>query len=300
METDSFGPLVDADWLRAHAGDPDVRVIDMRWYLGGRRGADEYARGHVPGAVFIDLETELTARSGPGRHPIPDAAQMTEAMQRAGVDPTTRVVAYDDAGGSVAARLWWLLRYYGHQHVAVLDGGLPAWTAAGGALEPAVPAVARGSWVAGPPAAGWTVDTRYVAGAVGVAVPRGGATVRLVSPPLLLDARAPERYRGEVEPIDARPGHVPTARSAPWAANLGPDGRFKSPEELRSMYEAHGVGRTRREVIAYCGSGVTACHDLLAIERAGLPAPKLYEGSWSDWARDPALPAATGEEGGRR
>jgi thiosulfate/3-mercaptopyruvate sulfurtransferase len=278
---ESFGPLVDVAWLHAHAGDPDVRVIDVRWYMRDRRGADEYARGHVPGAVFVDLDRDLSAPVGPGRHPLPAREAFERAMRRAGVSAQTRVVAYDDAGGSIAARLWWLLRYFGHARVAVLDGGLPAWTAAGHPLVAEVPAVPEGTFTAAPPRDEATVDKAYVAAA------------RTREGVLLLDARAPERYRGEVEPVDARPGHIPGARNAPWAGNLEA-GRFRSPEALRARFEELGV-RDAREAIVYCGSGVTACHDLLAMERAGLPGAKLYVGSWSDWAQDPSLPGATGE-----
>lgn len=279
---DAFGPLVSAAWLREHLRDPDLRVIDMRWYLAAKRGADEYLKGHVPGAVFVDLERDLTPPRGPGRHPIPPPALFEAAMRRAGVSSNTRVVAYDDAGGSIAARLWWLLRYYGHDAVAVLDGGIAAWVAEGGALERQTPVLTHGDWSAATPRAEWVVDKAYVDAA------------RRACRALLLDARAPERYRGESEPVDARPGHIPGASSAPWMGNLR-EGSFLSPDELRARYEALGA-TGGREVIAYCGSGVTACHNLLAMEIAGIRGAKLYEGSWSDWARDASLPAAKGEE----
>jgi thiosulfate/3-mercaptopyruvate sulfurtransferase len=278
----STGPLVDAAWLKAHLRDPDVRVVDLRWYLAGKKGAEEYARGHIPGAVFVDLEHEITAPQGPGRHPIPDGAQFERAMRKAGVSPDTHVVAYDDAGGSIAARLWWLLRYYGHARVSVLDGGLAAWTGAGQPLDATPSAYPEGAFRAQAPARERVVDRAYV--------DRARSDPRV----LVLDARASERYRGDSEPVDARPGHVPGAKSAPWAGNLR-DGRYLGAEDLRARYEALGAGRAK-EVVVYCGSGVTACHDLIALELAGLPGAKLYEGSWSDWARDPSLPAAKGEE----
>lgn len=275
------GPLVDVGWLAAHLRDPELRVIDLRWYLSGRSGAEEYALGHIPGAVFIDLQTELTAPVGPGRHPIPSPAQFERATRRAGVSKLSRVVVYDDAGGSVAARLWWLLRGYGHAKAHVLDGGYPAWRASGGAAETGSPTVPEGDFVARGGSLA-VVDRHAVDGA------------REASRIVLLDARAPERYRGELEPVDARPGHIPGAVSAPWADNLD-GGRFADPEALRARYRKLGV-RDGATVICYCGSGVTACHDVLALEFAAFDGldVRLYEGSWSDWARDPDRPAALG------
>jgi thiosulfate/3-mercaptopyruvate sulfurtransferase len=276
--TDSFGPLVDVSWLAAHHRDRDVRVIDLRWYLSGKNAADEYAKGHIPGAVRIDLEHDITARKGPGRHPIPGGGQLERAMRKAGVNDDTKVVVYDDAGGSIAARLWFLLHLFGHARVAVLDGGIAAWTAAGHVLSRDVPTYAEGDFTAAPPDSDAVVDKD--------AVRERDAGV------VLIDARAPERYRGDSEPIDARPGHVPGAVNAPWAGNLEA-GRFMPREKLRARYEAIGV-KDGGEVIVYCGSGVTACHDMLAMELAGFARPKLYEGSWSDWSRDESLPAEKG------
>lgn len=276
--------LVDAQWLRANALEPlpghEVRVIDLRWYLQGKTASEEYAKGHIAGAVFLDLERDLTAPEGPGRHPIPGAAKFEEAMRKAGVSADTRVVAYDDAGGSIAARLWWLLHHYAHPDASILDGGLPAWLAAGGTLTTEVPRVAPGDFRARPPWTDRVVDKAYVASAIA----RGA---------LVLDARSAERYRGDSEPIDARPGHIPGARSAPWAGNLDA-GVFKSPDALRDRFAALGAD-DGREIIVYCGSGVTACHDLLALELGGLRNARLYEGSWSDWAKDATLPAAKGD-----
>ena len=280
--------LVSVAWL-AQTGllDPRVRIVDFRWYLrgkdaqGARTGKDEYARGHLPGAVFVDLD-DVTAPEGPGRHPIPDAAAMTRAMRRAGVSASSHVVIYDDAGGSIAARLWWLLRRYGHARASVLDGGSKAWTEAGHALTSEVPSVAEGDFQARVDPTVIAVDKEYVDQA------------RQQSGVLVLDARAEERYRGDAEPIDARPGHVPGA-NARLDAQPGRRGRFKSPEDLASQFAALGADGAR-EVVVYCGSGVTACHDWLALKRAGVPDERLrlYEGSWSDWARDPSLPAARG------
>jgi len=276
-------PLVDTPWLAAHLGDADLRILDLRWYLSGKSGAREYAQGHIAGAVFVDLERALTGPVGPGRHPIPSPAQVERAMRAAGVSASTRVVVYDDAGGSVAARLWWLLTAYGHTRVHVLDGGLPAWVASGGALVTDTPAVTPGDFAVAA-AVRLPVLDRHAVDAI-----RGRAGW------VLLDARAPERYRGEVEPIDARPGHIPGARNAPWADNLV-DGRFADAKTLRARYRKLGV-RPGTTVVAYCGSGVTACHDVLALAIARISATRvlLYEGSWSDWARDPDRPAALGD-----
>ena len=269
----SFGPLVSAAWLRDHLADGNLRVIDLRWYTDGRSGRDAYLAGHLPGAVFVDLDRDITGAEGPGRHPIPTRAQFEEAMRSAGVDPDSRVVVYDDQGGFSAARLWWLLRYFGHPAVAVLDGGMRGWE---GALEAAPVRPTRGSFRAAEADRSMVVDRDHV---------------RQATEAALFDARAPERYRGEVEPIDPKAGHIPGARNVPWRSNLGADWRFLPPEELRRKYAA----AEGREVIAYCGSGVSAGVDLLALEVAGLTGARLYEGSWSDWSRQD-LPVATGDE----
>ncbi len=274
----SFGPLVNPEWLRHHIEDPDVRVIDFRWYLLDRNGRDEYARGHIPGAVFVDLE----AVTGPkdanarGRHPLPRADQFEEEMQKAGIDETTKVVAYDDAGGSVAARLWFLLGWFGHEAQAVLDGGMQAWARP---LETALASPARGSFRSKEPDRTRILDFDEV---------------RILDGVPLLDARAGERYRGEKEPVDPKAGHIPGAISSPWMENLGPDGRFKSPAELRARFAGLGAGDG---AVVYCGSGVNATHDLLAMEVAGLCNGRLYAGSWSDWSNRDA-PVATGKDPG--
>lgn len=270
----AFGPLVSADWLHEHLTDHDVRVIDFRWYLRGKRGRDEYLKGHIPGAVFVDLES-VTGK-GPGRHPLPTREQFESAMQEAGVSSQTKVIAYDDEGDSVASRLWFLLRYFGHPHEAVLDGGLQAW---GSQLETEVPHVARGDFRAGQPDRSKVLDVETVSNLHGVP---------------LIDARAPERYRGETEPVDPKAGHIPGALNAPFRGNLGPDGRFKSPSELRERFAKLGA---EKGAVFYCGSGVNATHEVLAMEIAGLPNARIYEGSWSDWSRRD-LPVATGPEPG--
>ncbi len=275
-----FGPLAAADWLRFHLNDPRLLVIDLRWYLDGRSGRHAYEEGHIPGAVFVDLEREITAPRGPGRHPIPAPSQFGAAMRRAGVSSDSEVVVYDDQGGAIAARLWWLLRFYGHDRVAILNGGLQAWSSAGGALSHATARATPGDFAA-ESRPGQVVDKH------GVDRFRRQPNARL------LDARVPERYRGDQEPIDPRKGHIPGALSAPWPGNLR-SGKFLPPAELRRKYHALGITE-ETPVVVYCGSGVTACHDILALELAGFPS-QLYEGSWSDWSRDASLPVATGAE----
>jgi len=270
----AFGPLVDAAWLRAHLPEPDLRVIDFRWYLAHRNGRDEYGRGHIPGAVFVDLES-VTGSEGGGRHPLPTARQFAEEMQRAGVSSNTRVVVYDDsAAAPTATRLWFLLGLFGHNAQAVLDGGLQAW---GAPLETETQSVERGNFTAAEPDMSRVVDWQGVRALRGVPV---------------IDARAGERYRGETEPVDPKAGHIPGARNLPYTEILAPDGRFKTPEELRRQFRSMGV---TDGAVFYCGSGVNATQQLLAMELAGLTNARLYAGSWSDWSnRD--LPVATGSE----
>jgi thiosulfate/3-mercaptopyruvate sulfurtransferase len=263
------GPLVGADWLAAHLA--DVRVVDVRWYLDGRSGRDAYASGHLPGAVWLDIDRDLAAPASlaDGRHPLPAPEQFAAALGRAGIAEGTPVVAYDDAGGSIAARLWWMLRVLG-EPVAVLDGGLAAWDGPLTTDRPVVSPVRR-------PARPWPAERFLTADAVAAT----GAVV--------YDARTAERFAQGDPAIDPRPGHIPGARSAPWAGNLAADGRFRSPAELRDRFaEAAGRG-----AVAYCGSGVTSCHDLLALELAGIENTALYTGSWSQWGADPARPAET-------
>jgi len=269
----AFGPLVDAGWLRRHLDDADLRIIDFRWYLDGRSGVMEYFRGHIPHAAFLPLK-QVTGEEGAGRHPLPTAEQFQERMRERGVSSDTKVVVYDDAGGSIAARLWFLLGYFGHSAQAVLDGGIEAW---GGPLEDKeVELFRRGNFVAKPPDRSRVLHFDDVRALQGVP---------------LIDARAAERYRGEVEPIDPKAGHIPGALSAPFTENLDRDRRFKSPEELRQRYEALGAANG---AVFYCGSGVTATHHVLAMEIAGLPSARLYAGSWSDWSNRDA-PVATGD-----
>jgi thiosulfate/3-mercaptopyruvate sulfurtransferase len=269
----SFGPIVDAAWLHRHIEDADLRVIDFRWYLQGRNGHEEFRRGHIPHAVFLDLE-RVSGKEGGGRHPLPSAAQFESEMRASGVDGAMKVVVYDDVGGTVASRLWFLLRYFGHRQQAVLDGGLQAWG------EPVVQVVEQfraGDFTAKEP------DRSLVLHVDDVQQLRGVP---------LIDARAAERYRGEKEPVDPKAGHVPGALNMPFTGNLGQDGRFKNPDELRAQYERAGA---TNGAVFYCGSGVNATHHVLAMEVAGLPDAKIYAGSWSDWSnRD--LPVAVGPE----
>lgn len=263
----AFGPLVSGEWLAARLH--DVRVVDVRWYLDGRSGRAAYESGHVPGAVWIDLDADLAGPGSPadGRHPLPTPERFAAGLGRLGVAAGGPVVAYDDAGGSVAARLWWLLHVLG-EPVAVLDGGIGAYPGELSTAEVSVVPVEREPCP-------WPGD-RFVT-ADGLA-----ATSAAV-----FDARTAQRYRDGLHGVDPRPGHVPGAHSAPWQDNLGPDGRFRPPAELAGRYRAAaGDG----PAIAYCGSGVTACHDLLAMTVAGLEHTALYPGSWSQWGADPSRP----------
>lgn len=280
--------LVSTDELAdAKLAAPDLRVVDVRWYLDpARRGRDAYEAGHIPGAIFLDVGEDLSAPGGgrgrlEGRHPWPSAAQVARVMTAAGIGPRTRVVAYDDQSGATAARLWYVLRAHGHDDVAVLDGGITKWIAEGRSLESGP---GSSPTPASPPFAarlreGWVLDK--------------AAMVARPPDALVLDARAGERYRGETEPIDPRAGHIPGAVSAPFTGNLTSDGVpvFRPREELRARFAELGAGG--HEPIVYCGSGVTACHDLLALHVAGLRG-RLYAGSWSEWSSDLSLPVETG------
>ena len=281
------GPLVSGDWLAAHlepaaaggaptvgpgASASTVRVVDVRWYLDGRSGLAAFEAGHVPGAVWLDVDADLSApaSAAEGRHPLPSPVDFAAALGRVGIADGQPVVAYDDAGGSNAARLWWLLRVL-DEPAAVLDGGLSSWPAELSTDVPALSPVARTArpW---PPGRFADADAVMVPGSA------------------VLDARSAERYAHGDPAIDPRPGHIPGAHSAPWAGNLDPaTGRFLAAAALRARFAAIGAG----PAIAYCGSGVTACHDLLALEIAGHRNTALYPGSWSQWGADPARAAET-------
>ncbi|MFI0820348.1 sulfurtransferase [Streptomyces sp. NPDC021098] len=270
------------DLMNALAGERPPLLLDVRWQLGGPPGHPAYEAGHLPGAVYVDLDTELASPAGAaGRHPLPDLSAFAAAMRRAGVGRDRRVVAYDGGQGWAAARAWWLLRWAGHPDVRVLDGGLPAWTAAGGALTTELPGEPEGDFVPEPGALP-LLDADDAA-----ALARRG---------VLLDARAGERYRGEVEPIDRVGGHIPGAVSAPTAENVTADGHLLPAERLSERFA--GLGATGdAEVGVYCGSGVSAAHQVLALAEAGIPAA-LYVGSWSEWSADGSRPVATGAEPG--
>ena len=227
--------------------------------------------------MFVDIDSDLVGTSGPGRHPLPSPAAFRARMEALGFSDDTEIVAYDDAGGSIAARLWWMLDDLGHPGARVLDGGIGAWIAAGGPVTAEVPA---------PTAGRLTLRDAW-----SNTIDRDALVARLGSV-ALIDVRAPERYRGDIEPIDPVAGHIPTALSRPTAGNLGADGRFLDPADLRRRYESLGD-----EVVTSCGSGINACHAALAMRVAGLPAPLLYPGSYSDWSRS-GMPVATGDEPG--
>lgn len=275
--------LISADQLAARAGDPGLRVVDVRWYLGRPgEGRVAYDAGHVPGAIFVDMDSDLVAASGPGRHPLPDPAVFAARLGALGIGSEHEVVVYDDVGGWVAARLWWMLDDLGHRAVSVLDGGYPAWTGGGQPVASAIPE--------------WPATHLDLADHWTKAVDRDGLRARL-GDVVVLDARAAPRYRGEIEPIDPIAGHIPTARNAPTDGNLGADGRFLSPRDLEARFIALGAADREAEVVNSCGSGVSACHNALAMRVAGLADPIFYPGSWSDWSTA-GYPVATGPEPG--
>lgn len=289
-----MNPLVTTQWLADHANDANVRIVDTRWYLlQPSKGETDYRNAHIPNAIYLSIDRDLSALPLPdaktGRHPLPDTAAFAETMMRAGIgnaheSSQTHVVVYDDAGGANAARLWWLLRYFGHENVSLLDGGLVQWIAEGRPLTSAVPTFPRGEFHAR------ANPNMVVTKSEMIALLRDSRT-------LILDARAPERYRGETEPVDARAGHIPGAYNAPVAANFAAadDHRFKNPVELRARYDAFGANGAD-EIVAYCGSGVNAAADLFALHLAGYDNTRLYAGSFSEWSRDPELPVITGAE----
>jgi thiosulfate/3-mercaptopyruvate sulfurtransferase len=282
------------------AADRPPTLLDVRWRLGGPPGRELYQAGHIPGAAFVDLDLELAGQPGAGgRHPMPAADDFAAAMRRAGVSDDRLVVVYDDADSTAAARAWWLLRYFGHRSVRVLDGGFRRWTADGHAAEPGpsgspgAPGSIELPGTPETPAPGTPLgDFTASPGHLPLLDADGAATLARTG--LLLDARAGERYRGDVEHVDPVAGHIPGAVSAPAAENVNADGTFRPAADLAARFRGLGVtGET--EVGLYCGSGVTAAHQALALSVAGLPAA-LYVGSWSDWITDPARPIATGPE----
>lgn len=280
--------VVDAKWLQKNRHRRGVIVIDVRWSMQAPSGRQRYDSGHIEGAHFLDLDTQLSrpASEGPGRHPLPGPELLAQSLAKVGVDRQMTVVCYDDRGGAIAARLWWLLRYYGAPVEAViLDGGIQAWTAVGESLSTRVPDPRP-------------VGPMSLAARDWMVVDRAGVQASLSAGALVLDARGRNRYRGEIEPIDPRPGHIPGSVSAPYVDNLREShGPLLPTELLRERYEALGA-LGDRDVICSCGSGVTACHDIWALHLLGRTSVKLYEGSWSDWSSDDSLPVATGPEPG--
>ncbi len=279
-------PLLSAEGLIARLGDPGLRVIDARFELTDAAvGPSLYTAGHVPGAVYLDLDADLASPPGPrGRHPLPDLAGLARRLGAIGVGSRHDVVVYDQVGSMYAARAWWLLRYMGHERVRVLDGGFSAYLAAGGPVTTEVPSH---------PSSVFELEPR-----TDMVLDLDQLRARLDDPGLvILDARAPERYRGENEPLDPKAGHIPGALNMPYAASVGPDG-MPSPGELQRLYRLGRLPATG-DVVAYCGSGVSAAHLVLALEVAGKKGVKLYPGSWSEWSRRDDMPVAVGDEEAR-
>lgn len=272
-------PLVSCTWLSERLDDPGVRAVDTRWYLGEPgKGRRRYGEGRIPGAVYMDLDDDLAASEGPGRHPLPAPEDFAEALGRRGIGSRHHVVAYDQGPGSIAARLWWMLRDAGHERVSVLDGGFGRWAGSGFPVEsgpepPAAPAVFEAR-----PGAYPTIDRDSLRSRLGAVQ--------------VIDARPAERYRGEDEAVDPVAGHIPGSISAPTGGNLRDDGTFKTPEELAARFAGLGLDPAA-PVVSSCGSGVTACHNILALHLAGFPDAVLYPGSWSDWSAS-GYPAAVG------
>lgn len=276
--------LVSAEALKAQLGEGPLAIVDCRFDLRDpASGERAFALGHLPGAVYAHLERELSdlGKTGRGRHPLPDAERFCATLSRWGITPAHQVVAYDSRDGAMAARLWWMLRLLGHARVAVLEGGLDAWLKAGGRLE-------AGSQRPRPSEYRARFNVKQIVSTAVLAARLANAGTTLI------DARARERFRGEVEPLDRVAGHIPGAVNRPYIDNLTPDGLFKPPEQLRAEFEALLGTRHADEAVLMCGSGVTACHNLLAMEHAGLGGAGVYAGSWSEWSSDPGRPVARG------
>ena len=276
--------LMDAATLASRVDAPDLVVVDCRFDLGdAEAGRNAFRVGHIPGAFYAHLDTDLSGPRTPwtGRHPLPDPQVLATTFGRLGIGPGIQVVAYDESAGMYAARLWWLLHWLGHRAAAVLDGGLAAWRAAELPLNTDPPTA---------PAREFKYELRRRSHVSADDV----ADLLAHRACLLLDARGAERFEGRVEPLDPKAGHVPGARNHPYARNLAPDGRFLSPDQLRAVFTPVLGDRLPNELVSMCGSGVTACHTLLALEIAGFGGGRLYPGSWSEWCRDPARPVATG------
>jgi thiosulfate/3-mercaptopyruvate sulfurtransferase len=279
-----YQTLMDCKTLSLHLGDPDWVVVDCRFDLMQPcAGHDAYIQGHIPGAVYADLNKDLSApvTAVSGRHPLPDPAVFAQQLGRWGISTRSQVVVYDAGNGAYAVRLWWMLRWLGHQAVALLDGGLAGWKALGLSLSSALPQPVPSRF-----------ETRVCADAqLTIAQVRTGLREDAIC---IVDARTAARYAGKVEPIDPVAGHIPGAVNYPFEANLDASGRFLNATQLRSRFSSLKIQPQR--IVHMCGSGVTACHNLLAMELAGLSGSKLYAGSWSEWVRDPKNPVATGDE----
>ena len=285
----TFKTLIGVDALRGLLGKPRLAVVDCRFDLmSPEAGRQAYLRGHIPGARYADLNRDLSAPVGPhtGRHPLPSPEAFAAWLGAMGIGDDAQVVAYDEANGSMAARLWWMLRWLGHDAAAVLDGGFKAWTAQGGALQSGET----------DPEAAERLTRHFTARINADSVVSTAQLERVLRDPkaVLVDARAQERYAGTVEPIDSAAGHIPGAVNHPFTANLDSDGRFLPAPELKRRWQERLTGSDPENLVAMCGSGVTACHNLLSLEVAGLTGGKLYAGSWSEWIRDPRRPIARG------
>ncbi len=278
--------LIEPSELKAQLGNPDWVIIDCRFQLSDTEaGRKAYQEGHIPGAFYAHLDEDLSGKvekGKTGRHPLPELETITSVFSKWGIGVQTQVVAYDDMGGAMAARVWSLLRWLGHEAVAVLNGGWPRWTASGGTSSTEVPALKEGHFVPRVDPEIW-VDARFVE--------------RVLGDPeyLIIDSRAPERYRGEVEPIDPVAGHIPGAANVPHFSNVGADGALLPPAALREKFSALLDGREPGHCVVYCGSGVTAAHNAMALEWAGFPGVKIYAGSWSEWITNPGRSIETGD-----
>ncbi len=281
----SFNTLITPQELADHLNDPNWVVFDCRFTLTDQAaGRKAYLKGHIPGARYAHLEDDLSspAAVATGRHPLPEPSRLAEKLAAWGVGNTSQVVVYDDVFGAIAARMWWLLRWLGHDAVALLDGGFPRWQREGFPVTDEMPEIARSEFHATVNDELW-VDSAAVEHMIAT---RAGT---------LIDARAEERFFGDIEPLDKVAGHVPRAVNLPYDDNLAFSGNFLDAEELREQFEELMQGRSANDVMHMCGSGVTACHNILAMEFAGLTGSRLYVGSWSEWIADPARPIATGE-----
>jgi thiosulfate/3-mercaptopyruvate sulfurtransferase len=279
------GPLIQAEDLAERLEDAALRIFDCRFDLARPdAGRAHYGDEHIPGAVYADLNRDLSVPQTPGagRHPLPAPSEFEARLREWGVSGDSVIVAYDDGNSMYAARLWWMLRWLGHERALVLDGGMRRWMQLGLPLDEAIPSRPPGDFVANPHPE-LVVDAQQVLAASGD------------NALLILDVRAPERFRGDVEPIDAVAGHVPGARNHPFTSSLEADGRFLPAAQLRAALEQRLGGMPAQRTVAMCGSGVSACHLLLAMDVAGLPGARLYPGSWSEWSSDPLRPVARGE-----